>query len=133
MSVISAEQFKSKATRIVEISGFEENEKIEVRIKSMSLLTMMNNGKIPNELLGVVQKLFNEGANSKKKKISEKDVLSQSDDIKSLTMLMDVACKEVLVEPKFEEIEDYLTDVQKTEIFNAAQGPIKQVTPFIQK
>ncbi|HBI91859.1 MAG TPA: hypothetical protein DDY58_05180, partial [Terrisporobacter glycolicus] len=73
MSVINAEQFKSKATRVVEISGFEENEKIEVRIKSMSLLTMMNNGKIPNELLGVVQKLFNEGANSKKKKISEKD------------------------------------------------------------
>ncbi|UEL47587.1 hypothetical protein [Terrisporobacter hibernicus] len=133
MSVINAEQFKSKATRVVEISGFEENEKIEVRIKSMSLLTMMNNGKIPNELLGVVQKLFNEGANSKKKKISEKDILSQSDDIKSITMLMDVACKEVLVEPKFEEIEDYLTDVQKTEIFNAAQGPVKQVIPSVPK
>lgn len=133
MSVINAEQFKSKATRVVEISGFEENEKIEVRIKSMSLLTMMNNGKIPNELLGVVQKLFNEGVNSKKKKISEKDILSQSDDIKSITMLMDVACKEVLVEPKFEEIEDYLTDVQKTEIFNAAQGPVKQVIPSVPK
>lgn len=133
MSVINAEQFKSKATRIVEISGFEENDKIEVRIKSMSLLTMMNNGKIPNELLGVVQKLFNEGINSKKKKISEKDILSQSDDIKSITMLMDVACKEVLVEPKFEEINDYLTDVQKTEIFNAAQGPVKQVIPSVPK
>lgn len=133
MSVINAEQFKSKATRIVEISGFEENDKIEVRIKSMSLLTMMNSGKIPNELLGVVQKLFNEGINSKKKKISEKDILSQSDDIKSITMLMDVACKEVLVEPKFEEINDYLTDVQKTEIFNAAQGPVKQVIPSVPK
>lgn len=133
MSVINAEQFKSKATRVVEISGFEENEKIEVRIKSMSLLTMMNNGKIPNELLGVVQKLFNEGTNSKKKKISEKDIISQSDDIKSLTMLMDVACKEVLVEPKFEEIEDYLTDVQKSEIFNQAQGPVKQVIPSVPK
>lgn len=133
MSVINAEQFKSKATRVVEISGFEESEKIEVRIKSMSLLTMMNNGKIPNELLGVVQKLFNEGANSKKKKISEKDIISQSDDIKSLTMLLDVACKEVLVEPKFEEIEDYLTDVQKSEIFNQAQGPVKQVIPSVPK
>lgn len=133
MSVINAEQFKSKATRVVEISGFEENEKIEVRIKPISLLTMMNSGKIPNELLEVVQKLFNEETAPKKKKISEKDILSQSDDIKSITMLMDAVCNEILVEPKYEEIKDYLTDVQKTEMFNAAQGPIKQVIPSVPK
>ena len=46
MSVISAEQFKNKATRVVEISGFEEGEKIEVRIKPVSLTAMMMQGRI---------------------------------------------------------------------------------------
>ncbi|WP_343342440.1 hypothetical protein [Terrisporobacter petrolearius] len=128
MSVINAEQFKNKATRVVEISGFEENEKIEVRIKSMSLLTMMNRGKISNELLTVVGGLF-DGVNDSE--ITEKDIISKSDDMKFAIELMDNVCKECLVEPKYDEIADYLTDAQKSEIFGASQGPVKQVIPSV--
>ena len=61
MSVISAEQFKNKATRIVAISGFEEGEKIEVRIRPVSLTAMMMQGRISNELKSVAFNLFEKG------------------------------------------------------------------------
>ena len=38
MSVISAKEFKEKATRVIQIDGFEPGEKIEVRIKPASIL-----------------------------------------------------------------------------------------------
>ena len=56
--VISAKDFISKATRIIDISGFDKGDEISVRIKPVSLMTMMVNGKLGNDLLPLVQNLF---------------------------------------------------------------------------
>ena len=48
MSVISAKDFIKKATRVIEIDGFEHDEKIKIRIKSTSMMGMLITGKIPN-------------------------------------------------------------------------------------
>ena len=56
LKVISAREFRKKATRIIEIDGFEPGEKIAVRIKPASLLNLLMGGKLPNNLLGKILK-----------------------------------------------------------------------------
>lgn len=128
MGVISAQEFKNKATKVIEISGFDEDEKFEIRIKPASLLSMMSKGVIPNELMVSAMALFT-GPNGEVK--GEKDFNVDTESLSLMTSLLDSVCKECLIEPRFDEIGDYLTDTQKNEIFEATQGPLKKVTPFV--
>lgn len=123
MSVISAEQFKNKATRVVAISGFEEGEKIEVRIKPVSLTAMMMQGRISNELKSVAFSLFENG---------QKGENTTPESIEDMTMmyeLIDRVCEDCLVEPKFKDIKEFMTDAQKIEVFTASQGVVKDLIP----
>ena len=130
MSVINAKDFIKKATREIDIPGFEEGEVIQVRIKPLSLLSMLIKGKLPNELLITAQSLFGGEAN---KPVTPDDFMQNKDSIKFMTDIIDAGCRECLVAPTYMEIGMYLTDEQKTAIFTQAQGPIKQVTPSIQE
>ena len=128
MSVISAEQFKNKATRVIQIPGFEPGEQIEVRIKPVSMMAMMTNGRLPNELKGVASELFKSGMNG-----NEPDEDYSMEQIQLMTQLIDKLCEDCLVEPVFNDIKDYLTDEQKTAIFTASQGVIQAVKPIVQE
>lgn len=128
MSVISAEQFKNKATRVIQIPGFEPGEQIEVRIKPVSMMAMMTNGRLPNELKVVASELFKSGMNGK-----EADEDYSMEQIQLMTQLIDKLCEDCLVEPVFNDIKDYLTDEQKTAIFTASQGVIQSVKPIVQE
>lgn len=126
---ITAEQFKNKATRLIDIPGFEEGELITVLIKPVSILQMMNNGVIANELLATVLELFGENQG---KELKPEDIFKDGDSVTILTQMMNKVCQEVLVEPKYEEIAEYLTDEQKQSIFEQASGT-KQFIPSIQE
>ena len=126
---ITAEQFKNKATRLIDIPGFEEGELITVLIKPVSILQMMNNGVIANELLATVLELFGENQG---KDLKPEDIFKDGDSVTILTQMMNKVCEEVLVEPKYEEIAEYLTDEQKQSIFEQASGT-KQFIPSIQE
>ena len=129
MSVISASEFRKRATRVIEIDGFEPGEKIEVRIKPASLINLMVSGKLPNNLLATVQELFNEGPDTK-----PNDVFAQgADKVKEVLGLLDLVCEQSLVEPTFEEIKDVITDAQKMQIMTEAQGNVKAAIPSIPK
>ena len=128
--VISAKDFISKATRIIDISGFDKGDEISVRIKPVSLMTMMVNGKLGNDLLPLVQNLFKQ---NQSKSTMDSDLMENSDNLKLIISLMDRVCEEVLVEPTFDEIGEYLTDTQKQEIFTAAQGTVNATKPSIQE
>ena len=128
--VISAKDFISKATRIIDISGFDKGDEISVRIKPVSLMTMMVNCKLGNDLLPLVQNLFKQ---NQSKSIMDSDLMENSDNLKLIISLMDRVCEEVLVEPTFDEIGEYLTDTQKQEIFTAAQGTVEATKPSIQE
>ena len=129
MSVINASEFRKRATRVIEIDGFEPGEKIEVRIKPASLINLMVSGKLPNDLLATVEELFNKGDDLK-----NQDVFAQgADKVKEIMGLIDLICDQSLVEPLFGEIKDVITDNQKMQIMSAAQGNVKAAIPTVQK
>ena len=99
--LISAEQFKNKATRVIQIPGFEPGEQIEVRIKPVSMMAMMTNGRLPNELKVVASELFKSGMNGK-----EADEDYSMEQIQLMTQLIDKLCEDCLVEPVFNDIKD---------------------------
>ena len=127
MSVISAEAFKNKATRIIKIDGFEPNEKIEVRIKPASMLGMIAVGKLPNNLLQTVDDLFISKGNKKSKgKVDTSDM--NPDELKMVMEMIDT-----MVEPLFDDIKMFMTDAQKMQIMSESTGTVNAVIPFIQK
>lgn len=125
MSVISAKEFKEKATRVIQIDGFEPGEKIEVRIKPASILNLMISGKLPNSLLNVVQEVFGDVDEINNK------LQNDSETMKAAMQLMDLVCEQCLVEPKYSEIAEFLTDNQKSQIMTEAQGNVTAATPSI--
>jgi hypothetical protein len=132
MSVISAEAFKNKATRIIKIDGFEPNEKIEVRIKPASMLGMIAAGKLPNNLLQTVDDLFISKGNKKSKgKVDTSDM--NPDELKMVMEMIDTICRDCMVEPLFDDIKMFMTDAQKMQIMSESTGTVNAVIPFIQK
>lgn len=126
LKVISAREFRKKATRIIEIDGFEPGEKIAVRIKPASLLNLMMSGKLPNNLLGTVNDLFDQ---AKPMELFEQD----QNKIKDIMEIIDLVCEQSLVEPTYEEIKDVITDTQKMQIMGEAQGNVNAAIPSIPK
>ena len=132
MSVISAEAFKNKATRIIKIDGSEPNEKIEVRIKPASMLGMIAVGKLPNNLLQTVDDLFISKGNKKSKgKVDTSDM--NPDELKMVMEMIDTICRDCMVEPLFDDIKMFMTDAQKMQIMSESTGTVNAVIPFIQK
>ena len=129
MSVISAKEFRQRATRVIEIDGFEPGEKIEVRIKPASILSLYVSGKLPNTLLGTVQDLFEVQSEQE----AGKQILQDPEMIKASFEILDLVCEQCLVEPTFAEIGDLLTDNQKGQIMAEAQGNVTAAIPFVQK
>lgn len=129
MSVISAKEFRERATRVIEIDGFSQGEKIEVRIKPASILNLYVSGKLPNSLLSTVQDLFDIKDN--KKNVNK--VFDDPEMMKASLKLMDLVCEECLVEPKYSEISDLLTDNQKGQIMTEAQGNVTASIPSVQE
>lgn len=129
LKVISAREFRKKATRIIEIDGFEPGEKIVVRIKPASLLNLLMCGKLPNNLLGTVNDLFEQTNKGKSMELFEQD----ENKIKDIMEIIDLVCEQSLVEPTFEEIKDVITDTQKMQIMAEAQGNVNAAIPSIRK
>lgn len=103
----------------VEISGWEEKTPFVCKLKRVSLLNLVGKGTIPNPLMGPVMALF-DGDKAKIDKINAKEMAD----------IIELFCKVTLVEPSYEDVEDSLTDVQRTEIFNYAQGGVSQLKSF---
>lgn len=129
LKVISVREFRKKATRIIEIDGFEPGEKIAVRIKPASLLNLLMSGKLPNNLLGTVNDLFERTEKDKPMELFEQD----ENKIKDIMEIIDLVCEQSLVEPTFEEIKDVITDTQKMQIMAEAQGNVNAAIPSIRK
>ena len=118
---ISAEEFIGKATQIIDIRGWEPGETIPVKVRRVSMTSLITSGQIPNTLLQHAYKdadEFKQGVKSNPKAFAE-----------AITMVEAVA-KAVLLEPKWAEIGDLLTDEQKIDLFNYAQGGLEALTTF---
>lgn len=131
--VISVEDFRKKATRIITIPGFTDDECFEVMIKSVSVTDMLVNGKLPNSLIKIASDMFksNDPKLSKDGEFNgdTMEMLEDPDKLKELMNMMKVIAKEALVEPKFEDIEDVITTEQIQKIFEQASGGVNKVIP----
>jgi hypothetical protein len=121
----SAKQIRELAVKDVSIVGFDAEEPIVIKLKTLSLLGLVSSGKIPNLLLSTALTMF-EGTDSKKKKDTPDDGTEMTD----MGKLIDIICENSMVEPKFEEIADIITDAQKMEIFYYTQGGVKALESF---
>ena len=123
--VTTLEQIKQKAIKEVEITGFETGDILIFQLKGISLTNLIQNGKIPNELLNVAIDMF-EG---RKKEASDKD---KKENLPETIKMIDIVCDSAMVEPKFEDVKEYLTDTQKMEIFTFTQGGVEALKSFRQ-
>lgn len=122
---MSIDKFKDNSI-IIQIPSFDGEDSIDIRVKRPQLMSMMTQGKIPNNLLGVAAKAIN-GDRSKKEKA---DPVQEA---KELAEWIAFYCEICMVEPKYEEVKDNITDDQALAIYAWAIAPIDALRSFRDK
>lgn len=100
---------------VVELPSFDDKNKLVARLKRPSLLTLCKKGTIPNDLVTIAQKIF-EG--------------EKHGNIVNYSKVLHVIAEAALVEPKYKDIADILTDEQLLAIFNYTQMGVMGLQPF---
>jgi len=133
LRVISLEEIKAKAEgTIVEISDWIPGKKISVRVKAIDMTPhILKIDKLPNILRDSATEVFN-GKQMSDKKIADLTNSMDQDSFSKMITIIDGVVREVLVEPKFDDIQAVypLTLGQKMELFRIAMGGIEKLDPF---
>jgi len=109
---------KLKDGEVIELPDFNENTPFTARIKRPSLMELCFKEVIPNVLLAEAQQLF-EGEFKKGNLLKYREVLRKVAEV-------------ALVEPKYSEVADMLTDEQLITIFDYTQKGVMALLPFRQ-
>ena len=88
---------------------------------------MASQGKIPNHLLGIAVT----ATTGEQKKSTDK--MSDKEKLKMVDQSMDLYCIACMVEPKYEDVKDILTDDQRGTIFEWAIGAVSDLDSFRNK
>lgn len=133
LRVISLEEIKAKAEgTIVEISDWIPGKKIAVRVKAIDMTPhILKIDKLPNILKDTATEVFN-GKQTSDKRIADLTNSLDQDSISKMIPIIDGIVKEVLVEPKFDDIQAVypLTLGQKMELFRIAMRGMEQLDSF---
>lgn len=133
LRVISLEEIKERAKgTIVEISDWIPGKKIAVRVKAIDMTPhILQIDKLPNILKDSATEVFN-GKQMSDKRIADLTNSLDQDSISKMIPIIDGIVKEVLVEPKFDDIQAVypLTLTQKMELFKIAMGDIEKLDSF---
>ena len=106
---------KIKDGEVVELPKFDDGTPFIAKLRRPSLLYLCKSGAIPNELLAAAQEIF-EGR--------------QKGNIKNYADVLDKVLEVALVEPKYEEVAELLTDFQRLAIFSYTQNGVMGLQPF---
>lgn len=131
--IITAESFMKKATRVIEIPGFEPGELFSVKVKNVGVLSMIIGGKLPNSLLVMATQLFPDTQSSESLQKSTDKLLDDPEALKAMSQMMRAIAKEALVEPKYEDIAEGITDEQIQSIFTQVVGTTQKAIPSVQE
>lgn len=131
--IITAESFMKKATRVIEIPGFEPGELFSVRVKNVGVLSMIIGGKLPNSLLVMATQLFPDTQSSDSLQENTNKLLDDPEALKTMSDMMRAVVKEALVEPKYEDIAEGITDEQIQSIFTQVVGTTQKAIPSVQE
>lgn len=115
-SIEDIKNLKAKDGEVIELPGFDENTPFIARVKRPSLMELCKNGTIPNPLLGAAQHVW-EGSIDKA-------------NIKEYSQVMLKIVEIALVEPKYSDIKDELTNDQIIDIFDYTQKGVVALLPF---
>ena len=133
LRVISLEEIKARAEgTIVEISDWIPGKKIAVRVKAIDMTPhILKLDKLPNILKDSATEVFN-GKQMSDKRIADLTNSIDQDSISKIIPILDGIVKEVLVEPKFDDIQAVypLTLGQKMELFRIAMQGMEQLDSF---
>lgn len=108
---------------LVELPAFAPDIPFIAKLKRPSLLALLREGKIPNQLISTASELFAGGK-------------VDTDDDKALSNLfgvLDSICEAAFVEPTYEEIKSsgvVLTDEQLMAVFNYTQRGVSALNSF---
>ncbi|AWI04134.1 hypothetical protein [Clostridium drakei] len=120
LKITSLEELKNMSTEIIELSPFSGTNPFYVRVKRLSILGLCNSGQVPNQLLGVARKLF-----------YQENI--QQIDLKEYGNIIDIICKNTLVEPSIEQLKEIgleLTDSQRFELWAYSQQGVEGLKSF---
>lgn len=124
--ITSLEELAASAKgEIVELPAFSASTHFYARLRRPSLMGLVKQGKIPNQLLTSANSLFIKGAGGL-------DTVD-SNMLDNLFKVTDILCEESFVEPTYEQIKGagiQLTDEQMLFIFSYAQNGVKELDSF---
>ena len=115
-SLEDIKNIKAEEGELIRLPDFDENHEFKARVKRPSLMELCRNGTIPNPLLGAAQNVF-EGSIDKA-------------NIKEYSEVMKKVVEVALVEPKYSEVKDVLTNDQIIAIFDYSQKGVVALLPF---
>lgn len=113
--------------QLVTLPPFGEGMPCVVKLKRLSLMALMKQGKIPNQLMASATSLFNTGKMADEKDAQKEDYLKQTSE------MLELFARASMVEPTFQQLEDAgveLTDLQLAAIFAHSQSGVKDLERF---
>lgn len=127
LKVTTLEQLKQYAKGdLVELPPFAQNRPFVARLSRPSLMKLVEQGRIPNTLLGQANELFSAG-------IAGAFDEENTEALKQLFELMEIICEASFVEPTYQEIKESgitLTDEQRMFVYNYGQAGVKALESF---
>lgn len=115
------DKFKDNST-IIDIPSADGLNDIAIKVKRPQLMSMMTQGKIPNQLLSIASQATLGGL-----KYSSED---ETERAKELAEWVSFYCTICMVEPSYEEVKNTITDDQALAIYAWATAPIGVLRSF---
>lgn len=127
MKPTSIEELKQyKQGNVVRLPDFGEGQPFYAVLQRPSLMRMVTNGAIPNELLTKVNEMFSDRVVTSKN-------LNDVDMLKNMYKVLDTVCDACFVSPTYRELKEAkmeLTDDQMLFVFSYCQSGVKALESF---
>lgn len=122
--ILSIEQLRNMSTSIISIPNFDGTGTIDIKVQKPRLMAMASKGQIPNHLMSIVNDMM-----FGKKKDSSKNQ-KKEDKVKDVFKIYELNCFACMVEPKYDDVKDILTDDQMEAIFVWANKKVSKLDSF---
>lgn len=129
IKIASLEDFKKQSEQIVTLvdeDSFGCMYELSVRVKNKSLISLVQQGIIPNSLLTTVQRL----QNPNRKKNQSQEIKLTEKEFDDYTNALQTVAKSIMIEPTYDEVKDYLTDNHLSQLFAFVGGGAKALESF---
>src|SRR5699024_896249 len=122
--ILSIKELREMAYTVIDIPNFDNIGTIKIKVQKPQLLKMASEGTIPNHLLNIAVT----ATTGEQKKSTDK--MNNKEKLKMVNESMELYCLACMVEPRYEDIKDILTDDQRGTIFNWAIGEVSGLDSF---